>query len=276
VTLALVQQRLPAVLRQLGAELMVPAWRNLAASDVREKAPNELVTTIDLAVEAALAQALTRWTPGAPCLGEEAISADPGLLDALPTADLCWLIDPLDGTSNFVEGSPHFAIMVAAVQRGAAIASWIYHPLPDLLYCAEAGAGAWCNHLRLQVEDSQLPWQAQSIGAHVGFLPEGLKAPVAAALASARDSRVFRSAGHEYPAVATGTKAAMLAYRILPWDHAPGALLVSEAGGAVIRFDGTQYGAAQPGHGLIAASSLAAALDTRNRLIPDTYRSFLT
>lgn len=275
-TLSLVQQHLPAMLRQLGAELMVPAWRNLTAADVHEKSPNELVTPIDLAVEAALTEALTRWTPQAPCLGEEAISADPGLLGALPTAELCWLIDPLDGTSNFVAGSPHFAIMVAAVQRGTTVASWIHHPLSDLLYRAEIGAGAWCNDTRLHLTDPETTWQAQSIGAHVGFLPDGLKAPVAAALSSAGNSAVFGSAGHEYPAVATGTKAAMLAYRILPWDHAPGALLVSEAGGAVIRFDGSPYGAAQQGHGLIAASGLASALDTRNRLIPASYRNFLT
>lgn len=266
---------LPDLLRATAAEHVLPHFQRLKASDIASKSPGELVTSVDLATEAALTRALRALDASAPCVGEEASAADPELRQALCGPQLCWLIDPLDGTSNFVEGLPHFAIMVAAVEAGTTIASWIYHPLDDRLYTAERGAGAWCDGARLPAQTKAPDWQQQRIGAHVGFLPDVLKDPVASGLEGCAATHVYRSAGHEYPAVATGAKAAMLAYRILPWDHAPGALLVAEAGGSAIRFDGTHYRPDQPGAGIIAGCTPAAALSLRDRLIPEAYRCFL-
>lgn len=274
--IARAHEELPGAMREIAARLMLPHWRRLAAGDIREKTPGEIVTPVDLAVEQALAQLLGRIAPQAPCVGEEAVGADPSLLGALRQPGLCWLIDPLDGTANFVEGKPHFAMMVAGVAGGVTCASWILHPLEDVLFSAERGAGAYRNGSHIAPPPAPAEWAQVKLGAHTGFLPEALKPAVGAAVAAARDNGVFRSAGHEYPAIATGAKSVMLAYRILPWDHAPGALLVTEAGGAALRFNAVPYKPDQPGHGLVASHDPGLAASAIHQMIPDAYRSFLT
>ncbi|MGH9165392.1 MAG: inositol monophosphatase family protein, partial [Acidimicrobiales bacterium] len=82
-------------------------------------------------------------------VGEEAAAADPRLLDPVGTAERLWVVDPVDGTSNFVRGSPDYAVMVALLERGAAVASWILQPVTGRLFVAEAGSGATVDGRRL-------------------------------------------------------------------------------------------------------------------------------
>lgn len=120
---------------------MVPRFRALADGDVEEKAPGELVTVADRDCERILSQALP-YIVDAPVIGEERATADPASMELLASDGAAWLVDPIDGTAGFVEGSPEYAVMVAHVDRGRTVASWIYQPEFDRMAIASRGAGA--------------------------------------------------------------------------------------------------------------------------------------
>ena len=110
--------RVTRLIEEAAAAEIMPRFQRLAAHDVREKAPGELVTIADEAVEARLAPLLTDLLPGSLVLGEEAAAVDRNLLDHLLGEHAVWVIDPVDGTGNFAEGRSAFALMVALVVAG--------------------------------------------------------------------------------------------------------------------------------------------------------------
>src|SRR5690606_6446942 len=116
--------------------------------EVEEKAPGEVVTVADREAEALIAARL-RAVVDAPVVGEESVADDPGRLAALPEAPVAWVVDPLDGTANFVAGRPEFAVMAALVRGGETVAAWIVRPVDGSVYVAEKGAGAWRDGVRL-------------------------------------------------------------------------------------------------------------------------------
>lgn len=241
------------LLGDISTAIILPRYRSLAPGEMHEKAPDELVTSADYESEELLRKVLPALLPGSRVLGEEACSLDPSLLDGVASG-LVWLVDPLDGTRNFVSGSPHFAIMVALVDEGETIASWIHHPLTNMCYHAFRGLGAFVNGE---------PFHGRTTSRHglTGALPARY-APRdgAAALARVADCAEtilpgLMCAGIDYPRCVDGTQDFAVFWRSLPWDHAPGALFVGEAGGFVGWSDGTPYRVADQSPGLIAAAT---------------------
>lgn len=255
------------VLREVSAQIVVPRFAALAPHELELKAPDEFVTIADREAEVAIGRAVTALMPGSRVIGEEACAADPGLLGHLGDG-VVWLIDPIDGTANFAAGRPPFAMMVALLRDGQVVASWIYDPLNDRLAVAELGSGAWINGKRLNAERSR-----REIGELDGivsgaFVPaggEGLLDTIRSAVHSVQPTA--RCAGHEYPLVAAGARHFALYWRTLAWDHAPGALLLTEAGGTVTYLDGTPY---RPCHS--QAGLLLAHDPTTSRLLLDLVR----
>ena len=121
--------RVTRLIEEAAAAEIMPRFQRLAAGDVREKAPGDLVTVADEAVEARLAPLLTSLVPGSIVVGEEAAAADPNLLNRLFDDRPVWIIDPVDGTSNFAEGRPAFAVMVALARGAHILAAWIHDPV---------------------------------------------------------------------------------------------------------------------------------------------------
>jgi fructose-1,6-bisphosphatase/inositol monophosphatase family enzyme len=167
-------------------------------------------------------------------------------------------VDPLDGTSNFVEGKPTFSVMVALMRHGETVASWMLDPLTATLAVAQKGGGSWLGGQRIDTHRT-VPDDRDLRGAVLTrFLPPELRSNI-----EARAPRVgcvlpgLRCAGHEYPAVATGEQNFVLFWRTEPWDHVPGALFITEAGGHVARLDGTPYVALDGGKGLLVAQNRA-------------------
>ncbi|MFC0534431.1 inositol monophosphatase family protein [Pelagicoccus mobilis] len=97
---------------------ILPRWRNLKEQEIDEKSPGEVVTPADRACEAYLQQQLPRILPGSVVIGEESVHENAGLLRALQTDKPVWVIDPLDGTSNFAKGKEPFAVMACLIQKG--------------------------------------------------------------------------------------------------------------------------------------------------------------
>lgn len=233
------------------ARIILPRFGALADGEVIHKKPGDLVTVADREAEVALTEVFARATPGALVVGEEACFERPGLVDGLPDAEHAWVIDPVDGTRNFAAASVDFGVMVAELRRGVTVRSWIWQPLHDRLYVAELGGGATVNGTPLpRLGTPVRPW------------------PVAVAVWPKRSVQVggidpcpTRGAcAVDYPLVAEGDLAG-LAYRTMhPWDHLPGALLVAEVGGSVLR-DGHPYAAGPPGRRLVAGASQPIATE---------------
>jgi fructose-1,6-bisphosphatase/inositol monophosphatase family enzyme len=242
-----------AYIRETARLEILPRFRALGGGDVREKRPGDLVTVADLEAERRLTGLLETAAPGTLVIGEEGVAQEPARLERLRGAAPLWLVDPVDGTSNFANGRPGFAVIVAYVEGGATRAGWIYDPLDDVMVTAMRGGGAWRGDERLRVAAAP---PRSMIGSAYGRNPSGARH----AEALARSGRVgtvrnHRCSGLEYAAIALGREHFSLHSRSLPWDHAAGMLLVAEAGGTVAFLDGSAYDPRIADRPLLAAAS---------------------
>ncbi|BBK44287.1 inositol monophosphatase [Allostella vacuolata] len=247
-----------SLMREAAARAILPRFRALAAGDILEKQPGELVTVADREAEAILARGLALLLPGSTVVGEEAVALDDGLRRAVAATDRLWLVDPLDGTANFVAGDTRFAVMVALLRHGQTVAAWMLQPEGDIMAAAERGAGATLDGVRIAVP-ADSPESATPTGAILTrFLPPEVRERIA--LGVGRLGPVLpgmRCAGTEYPAIAAGRQDYALFWRTEPWDHAPGALFLAEAGGRAARPDGSPYRPGDGRKGLLVARSPA-------------------
>lgn len=254
------------LLREVAAEAVMPRFQKLADAEVRVKSPGEEVTIADEEAERLLAAGLLALLPGSRVIGEEAVSAQPELLHGLGEGTV-FLVDPVDGTSNFVKGSPCFSMMVALLREGEPVASWMLSPATGTLHVAEHGGGAWVDGERVRVGEPP-HWGALRGGVLTRFLPAEMTARVQA---NGRDLAAILPgllcAGEEYPAIVRGEQNFVMFWRGLPWDHAPGTLFLEEAGGRAARFDGRPYRPAEQGFGILAAQSPALWDELQRRLL---------
>lgn len=261
--------RVAAALQEVAAEAIEPRFTNLAGAEVEEKAPNELVTTADTEAEALLVRRLGDLLPDVPVVAEEQTSEQGGMpWDLLAEAPRVWLVDPVDGTSNFVAGSPDWGVMVALVEHGRTVLSWIWRPVDRRLYVAERGGGAWADGRRLARPPAPAGAARLRGGVLRRFLDDALLATVdrnAGRFAAVTTGRMC--AAVEYPLIAEGEQDFAVFGRTLPWDHAPGALLVEEAGGFARRLDATPYRPDQTTSGLVVAAGEEAWATVRRDLL---------
>jgi fructose-1,6-bisphosphatase/inositol monophosphatase family enzyme len=267
-----------ALIRDVGDTLLMRHWRSLSADAVREKSKGDFVTDIDEEAERLLSAGLRAIQPTASILGEEAAAANPDLLNVLQQPGDLWIIDPIDGTGNYVEGNPHFAIMIAYVSEGVTQASWIYQPVPQKMFYARRGGGAFCNAVRLQLtppqsELGQMPTlDKMDVGISVKFTPEPLRSHVSSLVHHFASHAPFMCAGYEYAALAQGSKAMAMFHRLYPWDHVPGLLLTQEAGLYVRHFDDSPYDPRTQRQGLMVATNEAIWRACRDLLVPAAFR----
>ncbi|MCW3812869.1 inositol monophosphatase [Micromonospora sp. DR5-3] len=244
------------LLRTAAAEVVVPMFRRLDDADVSEKAPGEVVTVADRLAEELISAGLRRLRPDSVVVGEEAVAEDPDLLRHLRGAGDVWVVDPIDGTANFAAGRRPFALMVALLAGGLPAASWVYDPLADTMAACRTGAGTWLDGTPVRISRTALEAGALRGTAMTRFLPPETRRTVEAG--GERMGELLpgqHCAGREYLDMLTGAQQFVLFWRTLPWDHAPGTLLVREAGGVARRFDGTDYHPADDGRGLLVAAS---------------------
>ena len=257
------------LIRTVAATVVLPRFRRLAAEDVRQKSPGDLVTVADQESERALTEGLTALLPGSVVVGEEGVAADPSLLSRVGDRGAVWIVDPVDGTNNFAAGKEPFAVMVALVRAGEPVASWIYDVVGDRMTLAEAGSGAYLDGVRVKTRTDD-PGAAALRGVIARkYLPADLRAQVdahATELGEVTDGR--HCAGYEYPAVATDEQQFALFWRILPWDHVPGSLIIREAGGTVLHLDGSAYRPTDDDRGLLVAANDDVWHTVRDTLFP--------
>lgn len=242
------------VITEVSRTVVEPRFGSLRSGEIEEKAPNEVVTVVDRECEQVLTEALVAIVD-APVVGEEAAGADPDLLALVAGTGPLWLVDPLDGTANFAAGLPEYAIMVALLDGGRPVASWILQPEPGRLAVAVRGRGATIDGRPVRVPPPPADPAAWLGVVKDRFLPDDVARSVDAAGRELGPRRaVPHCAGHEYPALLAGHHHYLLYWRTLPWDHLPGALLAEEAGCRCLRPDGEPYRAGDHrGEGLLVA-----------------------
>lgn len=240
-----------ALMQGVAATAVTPRFRMLAASEITEKSAGEVVTSVDRAAERLLYEGLELLGIPARIVGEEAAEHRPELLDGIGKG-LVWLVDPLDGTANFAAGRAPFGMMVALVEDGVPLAGWILDPLSGRLCHAERGAGATCDGTPVRSRPTGGAMPVAALGTH--FMTPERRAQVHA-VAEERFELVPvpRCAAESYPRLALGQNDLVLFQRTLPWDHAAGALFLTEAGGVVTDWAGTPYRVGS-GRGILAAA----------------------
>lgn len=202
-----------------------------------QKGDKTPVTKTDLAVDKMLRERLTAARPDFGWLSEETHDD----LARLDKRDV-WIVDPIDGTRNFAKGRPVFAVMLALVQKGVTLASWIYELPEGRMAVAERGSGAWRDEQRLSVAQppAKVSEMAGTLHASTWGQPE-----VARSLERNRSKitqmKSLGCAGAEYVRLAAGEMDFSLFTKLMPWDHAPGALLHAEAGGLAKVLEGERY-----------------------------------
>ena len=254
--------RVAELIRETAAAELLPRFRNLAKSDIRQKRPGDVVTVADEAAEQRLASGLAKILPGIPVVGEEAVEKDPSLLDLIARpGESCWIVDPLDGTANFAAGRDRFAIIVCLVSDTRPIAGWILDVPRGHLAEAHRDGGVTLDGVSVTGKTPDRPL--------VGYVGYRIIKEFDRQLGEAQRAKLGRlstlsCAGLEYIELLSG-RADFNLYRMTkPWDHAAGSLMMREAGGGSIQFNGSAYAPTQGlAAGLISSTSNEALDEAR-------------
>ena len=229
-------------LRKAAATEIMPRFRQLAEHEVDQKSgPHDLVTDADRNAELFLTEALGALLPGSVVVGEEAVHADPATYEALQGDAPVWIVDPVDGTRQFVHGEDGFCTLVALVRRGVLLASWTYAPARDQLATAVKGGGAFLDGERLSAGSPEAGRDLVVATSHPDYTTDEQKRALLGLWTDGVAPRACGSAGLEYLAVARGELDATAFSWEAAWDHAAGLLLVEEAGGAHLTLGGEPF-----------------------------------
>jgi fructose-1,6-bisphosphatase/inositol monophosphatase family enzyme len=242
-----------AILRDVAAEEIMPRFRKLAKGDIKHKGDRgDFATTADLESERVLSLRLQDVLPGSVVVGEEATEKRPALLDAIAEPTPSWIVDPLDGTHNFAGGIDQFCVIAALARAGETLAAWIHDPVAGKTIMAERGGGCWEAGRRLSVA-AAVPVAEMRGAIYAKAGRPGVSAAFDAARSRFAATFNNRCAGHEYLALARAESHFTLFSRLLPWDHAGGALIHAEAGGYNACWDGEAYRPTRHKGGLLLA-----------------------
>ena len=206
---------------------------------ISRKDRNDFVTEVDEACERVIIETLTQAYPSHGFLGEE--SGLTGVSAASKASEYVWVIDPLDGTTNFIHGMPVYCVSIGLLHKGQVTQAVVYDPSRDELFVASKGKGAFLNDRRIRVSKQDrlegalvgtgFPFKRQAqIDLYLSMFKEisekaaGLRRPGAAAI--------------DLAYVAAGRYDAFFEMGLMPWDAAAGSLLITEAGGFVGNFKG--------------------------------------
>ena len=220
---------------RLGAAILLKHWEQLGKDDADLKSRNDWVSRADRESEAAIVTFIREYCPADGILGEE------GGVSAEGTSGRTWIIDPLDGTSNYLQHFPVWSISIGLKTGDEITAGVVHEPLRDLFFTAERGAGAFRNGERMHVSNQEtvegaflatgFPFRAQQFVAVYCEIFEEV-------ISVAKGVRRAGSAAIDLAYTAAGIFDGFFELHLSPWDIAAGSLLVTEAGGVFSDFSG--------------------------------------
>ncbi|MGB5486642.1 MAG: inositol monophosphatase family protein [Lysobacterales bacterium] len=230
----------------IAGDLMRQEFPKVASIPVTQKARHDYVTEIDKASEAQIVREIKRYHPDHAFLGEEGGSQG--------DSDHVWIIDPLDGTSNYLHGMPHFGISIALQVKGRTEHAVVYDPMRDEMFSASRGGGAHMNNTRIRVS-ARIVLDSAIAATAFPFRQRGMMSVYTGIFSDVfkkiEDIRRNGAASLDLAWVAAGRMDAYFEIGLKPWDVAAGALLVREAGGVVTDFDGND--SVETSHSILAA-----------------------
>ncbi|MDO5081844.1 inositol monophosphatase [Arachnia propionica] len=246
------------LMKETAEAVINPRFRALEETDISAKSgPDDLVTIADKEAEAHLTDALRRIYPDALIVGEETVFVDPELRWRIPNADHALVIDPIDGTGNFVRGRAEHGMILAETRGGVTTRGWIWQPQTGRGYTVERGAGVRLNGAPLVAQrPERLPLGAASKRQYHGFTADGELSPV---------TRTNFSCAFDYPSILHGEFDFVFYSRLHPWDHLAGCLMVTESGGVARTMDGLAYTVSSRSRGLIVASDTLTWMTAQQR-----------
>jgi myo-inositol-1(or 4)-monophosphatase len=237
--------------RKAGRSL-VKDFREVENLQVGSKGPGDFVSKADFAAEAVIRDELMRARPNYGWLAEESDAEIPG---KDPTRR--WIVDPLDGTTNFLHGLPHWAVSIALEHKGEVVAGVVFDPAKDEMFVAEKGTGAWLNETRLRVSGRRkLIESVFATGVPFGGrgdLPATLR-DLARLMPVCAGVRRWGSAALDLAYVAAGRYEGFWERRLEAWDMAAGLVILREAGGLAE--------AVVPGERILESGEVIAANET--------------
>ncbi len=238
---------------EVAEELVTPRFRALAAGEIDQKSPGDYVTVADREAEQALTRRLLAAFPDAVVVGEETVYDDPDSLRVLATHPHVLVVDPVDGTGNFVRGNPDHAVIVAEVRDQVVTRGWIHQPAHGVSYVAERGAGVRRDGNLLPTPVAPRP--------PVGWAWKKALAGLESPLLGAPVGRTRFCCGVDYPLLLDGATGFVVYAPPNPWDHLAGTLMLREVGGVARTLDGAEYGPRSRGPGGGGACLLVALDD---------------
>lgn len=259
-----------ALVKEANETFVLPRFRNPESQGLDNKThAYDLVTKADKEAEAFLIDTLSNAFPQVYVVGEETISANPDSLAEIFAADVTLLLDPVDGTLNFTQGSPIFGTIVSVLKKGVPVAGIIYDPIVDDWVIAEQGSGAFYSRQAVKKpllnEPVRVPVFINNISGSTR-----LKASVEEAMEGHYGIlRNFWSSAHDYRFMAMGSATGFISQYCKPWDHAAGSVILTESGGKVAFLDGTAYITSRDVGPLLAVQAAESFDDIQARLLPN-------
>ncbi len=247
------RQAVEALVRDVGINCILPYFRNLKEGDVKFKSsPTDPVSIADEESERLLKQGLLEILPEALFLGEETYAKDKSVLDVLRQTEApVWVVDPIDGTSNFVGGREGFGIILALIDSGEIVASWMFEIMTRTMTIAFKDEGTTINGAPIAAKPVSLASLKGQIGRKIYKFPE---------------TKSIEAKHPELHLVAEGTPSILSYSRILsgevdfliyvqhaPWDHLPGFAAIREIGGMFERWDRSAFQFTDMRGGLVVA-----------------------
>jgi myo-inositol-1(or 4)-monophosphatase len=216
-------------------KVIIRSFEQLDKVEIESKGSNDFVTSTDIAAEEAIIETIRKSYPNHTIIGEES-----GVLTGSDD-DYQWIIDPLDGTTNFIKGIPHFAVSIALKVKGKLDQAVVFDPIRGELFTASRGKGAQLNNMRIRVK-SHKDLSATVLATGFPFKnrqhTKAYMAMFTSLFEKTSDMRRAGSASLDLAYVAAGRVDGFFEIGLKPWDTAAGELLVIEAGGLVTDFTG--------------------------------------
>jgi myo-inositol-1(or 4)-monophosphatase len=230
----------------IAGDLLRKEFHNVSSIPITQKARHDYVSEIDKSSERQIVREIKRYHPDHAILGEEG--------GAEGKSEYEWVIDPLDGTSNYLHGIPHFCISIAVRIKGRTEFGIVYDPMRDEMFSASRGGGAHLNNTRIRVSKRN-SLDAAVLATAFPFRQRGMMAVYTGIFSDVfkkiEDVRRMGAAALDLAWVASGRMDAYFEIGLKPWDVAAGALIVREAGGVVADFDGNDN--VEDSHSILAA-----------------------
>ncbi|MGS0679805.1 inositol-1-monophosphatase [Shewanella sp. 125m-7] len=245
-------------------QTIVRAYAELDRIEVTSKGVNDYVTNVDKEAEAAITYQIRKAYPDHTIIGEET-GENKG-----SNKDYVWIVDPLDGTNNFVRGIPHFAVSIAMQFKGKTEVAVVYDPIRDELFSAVRGKFAKLNDFRIRVANKEL--SETIIGTGFPFKAkqhtETYMKLFATAFSQSADLRRGGSAALDLAYLAAGRLDGFFEIGLKPWDIAAGDLIVREAGGTVTDFTGN--------HNYLVSGNIVAGTPKTTTALVKAFRPLLS